>query len=231
VRPRPDKVMHKIELEKGEMDSFVMIFGKRKSVLKEVKDMNDLSIYSAEKKITDKIGLPANFTVFAEIGESVSAILDNATVQFISKYEKSFDYIHISDQFSGVKPSEENMSKLPDSKPVLIVSYFLPQDGSSDEEIILFTLHLLERIRRYRLSKEGKLKADKKRQSVEENFIRATHMQRQEAAQARREEKTRERKQRLMEEEDPEKQRRLEKLEQKRDAKLKQPRMKQFKIK
>lgn len=34
-----------------------------------------------------------------------------------------------------------------------------------------------------------------------------------------------------MEEEDPEKQKRLEKIEQKRDAKLRQPKMKQFKIK
>lgn len=48
---------------------------------------------------------------------------------------------------------------------------------------------------------------------------------------ARREEKTRDRKQRLMMETDPEKQRRLEKLEQKREAKQKQPKMKQFKIK
>lgn len=49
--------------------------------------------------------------------------------------------------------------------------------------------------------------------------------------QNRREEKTRERKQRLMDEEDPEKQRRLERIEQKRDAKYKQPRIKAFKIK
>ncbi|KAF7636903.1 hypothetical protein Mgra_00003643 [Meloidogyne graminicola] len=66
-----------------------------------------------------------------------------------------------------------------------------------------------------------------------------THQQRQEAAMInldfleniRREEKTRERKQKVMEEEDPGRQRRLEKLEQKRDAKAKQPRIKQFKIK
>lgn len=105
---------------------------------------------------------------------------------------------------------------------------------------------MIERIRRYRLSKEGKNKADKKRQSVKENFLKTTHFQRQEAAQvfilnlnlflvyffkARREEKTRERKQRVLEEEDPEKQRRLEKLEQKREQKLRQPKMKQIKIK
>lgn len=42
---------------------------------------------------------------------------------------------------------------------------------------------MIERLRRYRLSKEGKNKADKKRQSVEENFLKTTHFQRQEAAQ------------------------------------------------
>lgn len=45
---------------------------------------------------------------------------------------------------------------------------------------------------------------------MQEAFLKTTHQARQEAAQARREEKTRERKQRLLEEEDPEKQRRLE---------------------
>lgn len=40
--------------------------------------------------------------------------------------------------------------------------------------------------------------------------MKTTHQIRQEAAQARREEKTRERKQRLLDEEDPDKQRRLE---------------------
>jgi len=48
---------------------------------------------------------------------------------------------------------------------------------------------------------------------------------------ARREERTRERKQRVLDEEDPEKQKRLEKLEQKREAKLKAPKIKQLKIK
>lgn len=54
------------------------------------------------------------------------------------------------------------------------------------------------------------VKADKKRQNVHEVFMKTTHQARQEAAQARKEEKTRERKQRLLEEEDPEKQRKLE---------------------
>lgn len=42
---------------------------------------------------------------------------------------------------------------------------------------------MLDKVHRYRLSREGKNKADKKRQSVEENFLKTTHLQRQEAAQ------------------------------------------------
>ncbi|CAM9200010.1 unnamed protein product, partial [Lampetra planeri] len=45
---------------------------------------------------------------------------------------------------------------------------------------------------------------------VEENFLKQTHAQRQEAAQTRREEKKRAEKERIMNEEDPERQRRLE---------------------
>lgn len=57
---------------------------------------------------------------------------------------------------------------------------------------------------------KGKQKADKNRARVEEKFLKLTHVQRQEAAQSRREEKKRAEKERIMNEEDPEKQRRLE---------------------
>lgn len=60
------------------------------------------------------------------------------------------------------------------------------------------------------LCAKGKQKADKNRARVEENFLKLTHVQRQEAAQSRREEKKRAEKERIMNEEDPEKQRRLE---------------------
>jgi len=230
--PRPDRVVHKVELDPNEMDAFVIIFGQRKGVLKAVKEMFDLSTFVSERKSPDSFGLPKNYAVFAEMGEILPAIIDSVTVQFARKFEGSLEYIHISDQFSGAKQQEE-MTKLPETKPTLIISYLLQpgDDGAADSMALNFTFHLIERIRRYRLSREGKQKADKKRQNVEESFIRSTHQQRQEQAMARREEKTRERKQRVLDEEDPEKQKRLEKLEQKREAKLKAPKMKQLKIK
>ena len=42
VRPTLDRVVHKIDMDPGEMDSFVLIFGQRKSVLRAVKEMHDL---------------------------------------------------------------------------------------------------------------------------------------------------------------------------------------------
>ena len=115
--------------------------------------------------------------------------------------------------------------------------------GQSDAEIhralLQFVFYTLDRIRRYRLSREGKAKADKNRREVEEFYLKNTHQQRQEAAQVgskihisaftlcqlqtRREEKTRGRKQKILEEADPERQRKLEKLEAKRENKQKLP--------
>ena len=57
---------------------------------------------------------------------------------------------------------------------------------------------------------QARSKAEKKRQKVEEQFLKASHGQRQEAAQQRREEKIRADKERLMNEEDPDKARKLE---------------------
>ena len=57
---------------------------------------------------------------------------------------------------------------------------------------------------------QGKIKADKARAKVSESYMKLAHAQRQEAAQARREEKRRADKERLMNEEDPDKARKLE---------------------
>ncbi|CAK5077161.1 unnamed protein product [Meloidogyne enterolobii] len=222
-------------MDPNEMDSFVLIFGQKKSVLRAVKEMHDLSVYVTEKKNFEKLQLLPSFCVYAEVAEIVPAIIDSTTVHFLKRCEKYIEYVHISDQYSGAKQQDgQNSSKLPETHPTLIFSFILNSDNddtSMDELLLNFTFYILERVKNYRLSKEGKIRADRKRQNVQENFLKMTHQQRQEAAQIRREEKTRERKQKVMEEEDPDRQRRLEKLEQKRDAKAKQPRIKQFKIK
>lgn len=57
---------------------------------------------------------------------------------------------------------------------------------------------------------QAKLKAEKNRQKVQEEYLKSTHAQRQEAAQQRREEKRRVEKERILSEDDPEKQRKWE---------------------
>jgi hypothetical protein len=58
------------------------------------------------------------------------------------------------------------------------------EQTSENEQILLqFMFHTIDRIRRHRLSREGKAKAEKNRRAIEESFLKNTHQQRQEAAQ------------------------------------------------
>uniref|UniRef100_A0A915Q4V0 PAT complex subunit CCDC47 n=1 Tax=Setaria digitata TaxID=48799 RepID=A0A915Q4V0_9BILA len=232
IRPKQDKVIIRIDVDNNEMDSFVFAIGQRKSVTKIAKEKMDLSLFTVERKGVDRLGLPSSIVVYAEMFEAVNAIIDPAVLSVFRKYESAIDYFHFSDQYSGYKPSDgESFTRLPETSRVLFFAFKMSDDMTEIDALMRMVFHCFEKIRRYRLSREGKLKADKKRQSVQDAFLKTTHQARQEAAQARREEKTRERKQRLLEEEDPEKQRRLEKLEQKRDMKMRQPKMKQLKVK
>ena len=97
--------------------------------------------------------------------------------------------------------------------------------------LMLMVFYVIDKVKRFRLSKEGKLKADKNRARVEEAFLKTTHAARAEAAAARREEKRRQEKERIMQEDDPEKQRKWEEKDMKRQMKKKAPKMKQLKVK
>ncbi|KAH0819786.1 hypothetical protein GEV33_003005 [Tenebrio molitor] len=114
----------------------------------------------------------------------------------------------------------------------------MPLKGVSLEEamnqlkpLLIMVFYCMEKVKKYRLSKEGKAKADKNRQRVEEAFLKSTHQARAEAAAARREERRRQEKEKVMADEDPERQRRWEEKEQKRQAKKRAPKMKQLKVK
>uniref|UniRef100_A0AC34Q1Z0 PAT complex subunit CCDC47 n=1 Tax=Panagrolaimus sp. JU765 TaxID=591449 RepID=A0AC34Q1Z0_9BILA len=235
IQPTYDRVIHKVEMDKGEMDSIILAFGNKRSVAKAYKEMADLSTYAVERKSLDKFGLPSNFALYAELGETVPAIIDHYVVQKIKNCEKYIDLIHISDQFCGLKLQEgETYTRMPETSVTLFFTYNIidtPESEQINKELLDLTFYIIDKLRRYRISREGKMKADKKRQAVEESFLKITHQQRQEIAQARREEKARERKQRLLEEEDPEKQRKLQKLEEKQELRARKPKVKQLKIK
>lgn len=93
------------------------------------------------------------------------------------------------------------------------------------------TYYLVDRLKRFRLSREKKLKSDRNRQKVEKMFLQSTHQQRQEAAQIKREERRRAEKEKMLQEIDPEKQRKWEEKEYKKELKKKIPKMKQLKVK
>lgn len=125
-----------------------------------------------------------------------------------------------------------------------------PQEAiSSIYPLMSFVFQCMERIKRLRISKEAKIKAEKNRLRVEEAFLKTTHAARAEAAAARKEEKKRLEKERILKvnllnifseiyltfvyfiKEDPEKQRKWEEKEMKRQQRKKAPRMKQLKVK
>ncbi|CAJ0584535.1 unnamed protein product, partial [Mesorhabditis spiculigera] len=235
ITPQKDRITFRFDLDAQEVDPWVLAVGQRKIVAKQHKELADLSTYALEKKPGSMQGLPASWGIFTELNEAAMGILDPGLLTLLRKYESKIHSIHASDQYCGAKlPDGETYTRLPEVSRVVIITVEL-QDGGDElrqeeTEILNMIFYIVDKVRRFRLSREAKLKTEKNRQAVEEAFMKTTHIQRQEAAQARREERTRERKQRILEEEDPDKQRRLEKMEAKHDRKSKQPKMKQMKI-
>jgi hypothetical protein len=94
----------------------------------------------------------------------------------------------------------------------------------------LSVFYCMDKVKRYKLSREAKNKADKNRTKVAENHWRSIHAVKAERAAEEREKKKRELKERIREIEDPEKQRKMEERENRREKKKAQPKMKQLKV-
>lgn len=239
MRPTIDQIHIKVTMNKEDMDTFVFCVASKKTALHLSKEMSDLSVYCPERKSGDKFNLPATFNVMSEIAEATSAMLDSKVTAVLNKYAEFVDYIHFSDQYSGLKqPDDGGSLKIPDTQRVLLFGFNMPIKGVSLEEaveqlkpVMNMVFYCMDKVKRYRLSKEGKNKAEKNRQKVEEAFLKSTHAARAEAAAARREEKRRLEKEKVMADDDPERQRRWEEKEQKRQAKKRAPKMKQLKVK
>lgn len=239
MKPSQDQIHIKIDMNKDDMDTFVFCVAAKKTAAKLAKDMADLSVYCVERKSGEKQGLPSQFQIMSEMGEVSSAILDSKVTALLNRHPDLIDYIHFSDQYSGPKQTEEtNVTKLPSTKKVLLFGFNVPSKGKSPQEamemlkpLMSMVFYCMEKVKRLRLSKEGKNKADKNRLKVEEAFLKTTHAARAEAAAARREQKRRQEKERILQEDDPEKQRKWEEKEMKRQMKKKAPKMKQLKVK
>ncbi|XP_030383931.1 coiled-coil domain-containing protein 47 [Scaptodrosophila lebanonensis] len=235
MRPQLDQVHIKIELTRGVMDAFVFAVGSKKTITKVFKEYADLSKFcSLVSKPEDRYNLPSGFGVLSEVPEATSAILESRVITALNKYQSYIDYLHISDQFSGLVQQEEGTTlKQPETKCMLLAGFNLPKHAEMEtiKPLLLLIFYLMERLKTYRMSKEGKAKSDKNRLRVEEEFLKSTHAARAEAAAQRREDKRKQEKERVLAEEDPEKQRRWEQKEQKRQAKKNAPKMKRLAVK
>ncbi|EMP33726.1 Coiled-coil domain-containing protein 47 [Chelonia mydas] len=234
----------KVTMNDEDMDTYVFAVGTRKALVRLQKEMQDLSEFCSDKpKSGAKYGLPESLAILSEMGEITEGMMDTKMVHFLTHYADKIESVHFSDQFSGPKLMQEEGQplKLPDTKRTLLFTFNVPGSGNTspkDMEALLplmnMVIYSIDKAKKFRLNREGKQKADKNRARVEENFLKLTHVQRQEAAQSRREEKKRAEKERIMNEEDPEKQRRLEEAALRREQKKlekKQMKMKQIKVK
>ena len=243
---RHDQVQIKVDME--DMDAFVFCLANRKSAGRLAKEMTDINTFCPEKRGVDKYGIPAQFCLMSEIHEVAAAMIDSKMTAILNKYPDHVDSVHFSDQFTGQKPADDQQpTELPEGKKVLIFTYNIILKGKSssvegssssiDEAVenmkplMLLVFYFIEKVRRYRLSREGKNKAEKNRSKVAEVFWKSVHAARAERAQEERERKKREMKERIMEIEDPEKQRKLEERENRKEKKRAQPKMKQLKVK
>ncbi|KAJ8245913.1 hypothetical protein GJAV_G00261640 [Gymnothorax javanicus] len=244
MRPICDQVQIKVTLNDEDMDTFVFAVGTKKAMARMQKEMQDLSEFCSDKpKSGSKYGLPEYLAILSEMGEVTDGVMDSKMVHYLTNHADKIESIHFSDQFSGPKLMQEEGQplKLPETKKTLFFTFNVPGMGNTspkDMDTLLplmnMVIYSIDKVKKFRLNREGKQKADKNRARVEENFLKLTHAQRQEAAQTRREEKKRAEKERIMNEEDPERQRRLEEAAQRREQKKmekKQMKMKQIKVK
>ncbi|XP_049876107.1 PAT complex subunit CCDC47 [Pectinophora gossypiella] len=234
ARPTPDTLLVRVELGREDGDPFVLCVAQKKIATRLAKEMQDLSVFCPERRPGDKHGLPPALSVLSEAAEATAAILDTRVTSALTQYHKHIQYIHISDRYCGPKQIEETAStKPPETERVLLASLALGPDGGGSEvrPLLQLVFHLIDKIKRLRLSKEALAKCEKRRQKVAEAWMRGAHAARQEQAAQRREEKRKQEKERILAEDDPEKQRRWELKEQKRQQKRKTPKMKQLKVK
>lgn len=128
MRPALDQIHIKITMDVDAMDTFVFCVASKKTAVHLSKDMADISVYCPERKPGEKFNIPSSFLVMSEIAEATSAVLDSKMVAILNKYTDLVDYVHISDQYSGPKQTEDTGAlKLPDVKRVNDYSQFIPQ--------------------------------------------------------------------------------------------------------
>lgn len=93
--------------------------------------------------------------MLSEIPEASAAILDSRLLAMLNKYP-NIESIHISDVFTGPQDTEQQQLKQPETKKMLIVSFFIPEKSDMEEmhQLLQLVIYLIEKLKRYRLSRE-----------------------------------------------------------------------------
>jgi len=236
LKPVPDQLHIRVDMSNEDMDNFIFAIASKKSSLKLSKEMYDVNTYCPERRQAEKYGVEGNYFVMSEVAEIASAMLDSKLVSIFNKFPEIIDTIHFSDQYTGPKPTEDQQPmELPLGKKVLIFVFNLTDITQAGIEETTPLLHLvfycIDKVKKYKLSREAKAKADKNRSKVAENHWKSIHVAKAEKAAEERERKRREVKDRIKEIEDPDKQRKMEERENRKDKKKNAPKMKQLKVK
>lgn len=245
MKPGFDQVKIKVNMSAEDMDPYVFCLAQRKTAMKYAKEMADIMTFCPEKRpAQEKYGLPSNssYYIMSEIPEVSQAMLsDSKLLAMLNKYPDGIDSIHLSDQYTGLKPPEDQSpGELPEGKKCLIFTFNMTgmKDKKSIEDsveamkpLMLLVLYFIDKVKRFRLSREAKNKAERNRSKVAEAFWKSIHAAKAERAQEERERKRRELKERIREIEDPDKQRKMEERELRRERKKAGPKMKQLKVK
>merc|ERR1712038_777608 len=245
MKPAYDQVKIKVLMNAEDMDSYIFCLAQKKAAIKLSKEMTDIMTFCPEKKpAQEKYGLAPNssFFIMSEIPEVTTSMLgDSKMLAMINKYPDAIDSIHFSDQYTGPKAADDQgPAELPEGKKVLIFTFNisgLKDKMSIDDSVetmkplMLLVLYFIDKVKRFRLSREAKNKAEKNRSKVAEAFWKSIHAAKAERAQEERERKRREIKERIKEIEDPDRQRKLEERELRRERKKAAPKMKQLKVK
>ena len=186
---------------------FANIFGIYKfSLCRLSKEMNDLATYCPERRPADKFEVPGQYFIMSEVAEVASAMLDAKLVSIFKKFPDAIDTIHFSDQFTGPKPADDQQPlELPQGKKVLIFVFNILQGKNKTMEeaieetkpLMQLVFYCLDKVKRYKLSREAKAKADKNRSRVAENHWKSIHAVKAEKAAEEREKRRREVKERI----------------------------------
>lgn len=233
LKASKDDLILRYLLNNDGYENFVFCIAHRTQANKLVRDMVDINSFCPKRKPVSQYNVDTEkLVVMSELSDVASFVFDQRTSNFLKKYERSINYIHLTDRYSTDRSEDISpMQKLAVPKRMATFSFTFPRDAEERVEFITFSLYLLDRFRKFKLARDSKQKSEKNRQKIVDFLQKTVFNLRQEAAQAKKEELRRLEKERIYNEDDPEKQRRWEKKEAKRELKRNKMRVKQLKVK